>query len=136
MVKKPPANAEDTDSIPSQGTKIPRAVGQLRPRPTTTKPMHHSQDPVQQKNKRKKKKKKRYTVAHSTLPGTQHAHNYCIKAYITRTLSTTDSLQKESVRPTASPSSRVCSQWDIRLPPLQPSWTSCLGFPVTSSCQI
>ena len=77
MVKKLPAHAEDADSIPSQGTKIPHAIGQLSPRATTTKPMHHIEDPVQQKIKLKKKKKgkKRYTVAHSILPGTQDAHN-------------------------------------------------------------
>ena len=28
-VKNPPANAEDVGSIPSQGTKIPHAVGKL-----------------------------------------------------------------------------------------------------------
>ena len=36
VVKNPPYNAEDTDSIPGQGTKIPHAVGQLSPRATTT----------------------------------------------------------------------------------------------------
>ena len=36
MVKNPPCNAGDMGSIPGQGTKIPRAVGQLSPHATTT----------------------------------------------------------------------------------------------------
>ena len=36
MVKNPPATAEDTGSIPGQGTKIPYAVEQLGPHATTT----------------------------------------------------------------------------------------------------
>ena len=36
MVKNPPYNAGDADSIPGQGTKIPHAMGQLSPRATTT----------------------------------------------------------------------------------------------------
>ena len=36
MVKNLPSNAGDVGSIPSRGTKIPRAVGQLSPRATTT----------------------------------------------------------------------------------------------------
>ena len=36
VVKNPPCNAEDTGSIPSQGTKIPHAAGQLNPCATTT----------------------------------------------------------------------------------------------------
>ena len=36
VVKNPPSNAEDAGSIPSQGTKIPRAVGQLSLGVTTT----------------------------------------------------------------------------------------------------
>ena len=31
VVKNPPCNAEDAGSIPDQGTKIPRATGQLSP---------------------------------------------------------------------------------------------------------
>ena len=31
VVKNPPSNAEDAGSIPGQGTKIPRATGQLSP---------------------------------------------------------------------------------------------------------
>ena len=33
VVKNPPSNAGDAGSIPGQGTKIPHAVGQLRPAP-------------------------------------------------------------------------------------------------------
>ena len=33
VVKKPPPNAQDMGSVPFWGTKIPRAVGQLRPPP-------------------------------------------------------------------------------------------------------
>ena len=36
MIKNPPSNAGDAGSIPSQGIKIPHAVGQLSPRITTT----------------------------------------------------------------------------------------------------
>ena len=39
MVKNPPCNAGDAGSIPGQGTKIPRAVGQLSPCATTTELM-------------------------------------------------------------------------------------------------
>ena len=39
VVKNPPANAEDTGSIPGRGTKIPHAAGQLSPRATTTEPV-------------------------------------------------------------------------------------------------
>ena len=35
VVKNPPYNARDADSIPGQGTKIPHAAGQLRPRAAT-----------------------------------------------------------------------------------------------------
>ena len=38
VVKDPPSNAGDVGSIPSQGTKIPQATGQLSPRTTTTEP--------------------------------------------------------------------------------------------------
>ena len=31
MVKNPPANGGDADSVPDQGTKIPHAKGQLNP---------------------------------------------------------------------------------------------------------
>ena len=40
MVKNPPSNAGDVDSIPGRGTKIPHAVGQLSLRATTTEPVH------------------------------------------------------------------------------------------------
>ena len=32
VVKNPPSNAGDVDSIPGRGTKIPHAAGQLSPR--------------------------------------------------------------------------------------------------------
>ena len=35
MVKNPPSNAGDAGSIPGQGTKIPRAAGQLSPHTMT-----------------------------------------------------------------------------------------------------
>ena len=35
VVKNPPSNSGDTGSIPSWGTKIPHAAGQLSPRATT-----------------------------------------------------------------------------------------------------
>ena len=35
MVKNPPANAGDVGLIPGQGTKIPPAMGQLRPNTNT-----------------------------------------------------------------------------------------------------
>ena len=35
MVKNPPCNIRDTDSIPAQRTKSPRTTG-------ATKPMHHN----------------------------------------------------------------------------------------------
>ena len=38
VVKNPPSNAGDGDSIPGRGTKIPHATGQLSPRATTTEP--------------------------------------------------------------------------------------------------
>ena len=36
MVKNPPSSAGDAGSIPGQGIKIPRVVGQLSPCATTT----------------------------------------------------------------------------------------------------
>ena len=36
MVKNPPSNAGDVGLIPSQGTKIPHATGQLSPHAATT----------------------------------------------------------------------------------------------------
>ena len=42
VVKNPPSNAGDAGSIPSQGTKIPCAAGQLSPRAATTEPAHHN----------------------------------------------------------------------------------------------
>ena len=38
VVKNPPSNAGDADSIPAQGIKIPHAVGQLSLHATTTEP--------------------------------------------------------------------------------------------------
>ena len=38
VVKTLPSNAGDTGSIPSWGTKIPHAAGQLNPCATTTEP--------------------------------------------------------------------------------------------------
>ena len=38
MVKNPPENTGDMDSIPGQGTKIPHAAGQLSSCTTTTEP--------------------------------------------------------------------------------------------------
>ena len=38
VVKNPPFNAVDADSIPGRGTKIPHAAGQLSLRATTTEP--------------------------------------------------------------------------------------------------
>ena len=40
MVENLPANAGDAGLIPGQGTKIPRAAGQLSLRATTTEPGH------------------------------------------------------------------------------------------------
>ena len=42
VVKNPPCNAGDTGSIPGQGNKIPYAMGELRPRATTTESMRHN----------------------------------------------------------------------------------------------
>ena len=39
VVKNPPSNAGDVDSIPGRGTKIPRATGHMSPRATTTELM-------------------------------------------------------------------------------------------------
>ena len=52
MAKNPPSNAGDMGFVPSQGTKIPPAAGQLSP--VERKPVHHSEDPAQPKRKRKK----------------------------------------------------------------------------------
>ena len=38
MVKNPPSNAGDVDSILDQETEIPQATGQLSPHTTTTEP--------------------------------------------------------------------------------------------------
>ena len=40
--KNPLSNAVDTGLIPSLGTKIPQALGQLSPRATTTEPECHN----------------------------------------------------------------------------------------------
>ena len=52
VVKNSPSNAEDAGSIPSQGTKIPHAVGQLSPRAPTTN-LTHSGARAPQLEKRK-----------------------------------------------------------------------------------
>ena len=39
VVENPPSNAGDAGLISSQGTRIPRAMGQLSPCATTTEPM-------------------------------------------------------------------------------------------------
>ena len=41
VVKNPPSNEGDMGSIPGQGTKIPRAAGQLNPHTTITEPLSH-----------------------------------------------------------------------------------------------
>ena len=47
MVKNLPSNAGEEGSIPSRGTKIPHAVGQLSPRATTReKPVHRKEELV------------------------------------------------------------------------------------------
>ena len=38
VVKDPPSNAGDVDSVPGQETKIPHAAGQLSPHAATTEP--------------------------------------------------------------------------------------------------
>ena len=40
VVKNPSCSAGDAGSIPGQGTKIPRATGQISPHAATTEPMH------------------------------------------------------------------------------------------------
>ena len=40
VIKKLPANSEDTGSIPGLGTKAPHAMGQLSLHVATTKPKH------------------------------------------------------------------------------------------------
>ena len=47
MIKNPPANAGDTDSVPGLGTKIPHAVEQLTL--CTTTEAHASRAPQQEK---------------------------------------------------------------------------------------
>ena len=49
VVKNPPTNAGDADSIPGQGTKIPHATEQLSLNATTTKPANHNCDPAHPK---------------------------------------------------------------------------------------
>ena len=41
MVENPPCNAEDADSIPGQGTKIPHVAGQLSLHMATRESVHH-----------------------------------------------------------------------------------------------
>ena len=40
VVKNPPSNAGEGDSIPGRGNKIPHAAGQPSPRATTTELTH------------------------------------------------------------------------------------------------
>ena len=40
MVKNPPYNAGDVDSVSGQGTKIAHTAGQINPRATTTELAH------------------------------------------------------------------------------------------------
>ena len=50
VVKNPPSNIRDVKSIPSRGTKIPHAAGQLNPRAATPKPTCsgvHNENPEQ-----------------------------------------------------------------------------------------
>ena len=50
VVKNLPSNARDAGSIPGQGTRIPRAAGQLSPPPTTRESLWcHNEDPAQNK---------------------------------------------------------------------------------------
>ena len=42
VVNNPPFNVEDVGLIPSQGTKILHALGQLSLSVATTQPMHHN----------------------------------------------------------------------------------------------
>ena len=50
MVKNSPSSARDVGLTPGWGTKIPCAVGQLSPCPTTREPTCHSKDTVPPKN--------------------------------------------------------------------------------------
>ena len=53
VVKNPPSNAVDTGSIPSQGTKIPHAVGKLGLRAETREAFScYSEEPEQPKKKK------------------------------------------------------------------------------------
>ena len=42
VVKIPPCNAGDVNSIPGQGTKIPHAMEQLSPPAATTELLYHT----------------------------------------------------------------------------------------------
>ena len=46
VVKNPPYNAEDTGSIPGQGTKIPHAAGQLTRTPRLLSSRASTREPV------------------------------------------------------------------------------------------
>ena len=65
VVKNPPGNARDTDSLPGWGIKIPHAVGQLSPcaqleRLSATTKIRVLQLRMNTAKYIKKKKKKRY----------------------------------------------------------------------------
>ena len=47
VVKNSPSNAGDSVSLPGQGTKIPHALGQLCPCPTTKDPSCCNYGPTQ-----------------------------------------------------------------------------------------
>ena len=73
MVKNLPSNAGNMGSIPGQGTKVPRAEGQLSPRVATRESQHtrRNEDPAQQKRKhsvnRKRKKESEVALLCPTL---------------------------------------------------------------------
>lgn len=52
VVKDPPFNAGDPNSIPGGGTMIPQASGQLNPLGLTTEPEFLNKDPSQPKRKK------------------------------------------------------------------------------------
>ena len=59
VVKNPPSDAGDKDSIPGQGSKIPNTSGQLKPRTTAREDHTLQRRPRESKKKKKKKRKKK-----------------------------------------------------------------------------